>query len=96
MELPWHLRMPLDHEVLRVGGDFAVDEAGGVAIREVQRVTHSFKAAEIARRARAVGWTDLELLDALEWGVWDHSPGTPRVCIFARPLKGAVAHTGVL
>jgi len=36
------------------------------------------------------------MLDALEWGVWDHSPGTPRVCIFARPLKGAVAHTDVL
>ena len=69
VEVPWHLYTPFAQEVLRAGGDFAVGEAGGVAIREVQRVTHSFKAAEIARRARAIGWMDLELLDALEWGV---------------------------
>jgi len=60
VEVPWRMYTPFAQEVLLAGGDFAVDEVGGMAIREVQRVTHSFKAA--------IGWTDLELLDALEWG----------------------------
>ena len=30
VEVPWHLYTPFAQEVLRAGGDFAVDEAGGV------------------------------------------------------------------
>jgi hypothetical protein len=93
---PWDRYTPFAQMVLGAGHDFAVSEDGRVTIQEVEEADHSFDATEIPRRARAIGWEDKELLGALEWGARDHSGSTPRVCIFARALKGAVAHADVL
>jgi hypothetical protein len=58
-------------------------EDGGISINEEKAVAHSFDAAEVLRRARAIKWRDSALLEDLAWGARDHSDSTPRVCTFA-------------